>query len=110
MLLRAADAPPLTLGGAPKRGSMTQTMRAAAIPLARNSPTNKPFCVMIIILKQYIVNLLQRNIMTLRRLRRRFSFSRACDGGAPLVDRPRLGNQAGAFALVFDIGPRRQFA
>jgi len=48
--------------------------------------------------------------MALRRLRRRFSFWRACDGDAPLVDRPSLDNQAGAFALVFDIGPRRQFA
>jgi hypothetical protein len=74
MLLRAATAPPLTLGGAPKRGSRTQTMRAVAIPLARNAPTNEPFCVMIITLKQYIVNLLQRNIMALRRLRRLFSF------------------------------------
>jgi hypothetical protein len=65
---------------------------------------------MIIISKQYIVNILHCNIRVLTSLRPRFSLWRACDGGAPLVDRPRLGNQAGAFALVFDIGPRRQFA
>jgi hypothetical protein len=39
-----------------------------------------------------------------------FSRRRACGCGASLIDKRRAGDQAGAFALVFDIGPRRQFA